>query len=104
LSRHQIRRQSFSDGKIIWCGGPRACRAGGVGLRFAVISGDYCVFSFARVGKSRGTVSDLGVGSYAQGSVAEAGVAVGCVSTSRRYSHATEKASQSGQDRPRTKS
>ena len=35
---------------------------------------------------------------------AEAGVAVGCVSTSRRYSHATEKASQSGQDRPRTKS
>src|SRR5712671_537947 len=46
------------------------------------------------------TVSDLGVGSYAQGAVAEAGVAVGCVSSSRRYSHPSEKATQSGADRP----
>jgi hypothetical protein len=59
------------------------------------------ILDCAKVGKGKRTVSDLGVGSYAQGAVAEAGVAVGCVSTSRRYSHASEKATQSGEDRPR---
>ena len=54
------------------------------------------ILDCAKVGKGKRTVSDLGVGSYAQGAVAEAGVAVGCVSTSRPYSHASEKASQSG--------
>jgi hypothetical protein len=56
------------------------------------------ILDCAKVGKGKRTVSDLGVGSYAQGAVAEAGVAVGCVSTSRRYSHASEKATQSGED------
>src|SRR6267154_294522 len=58
------------------------------------------ILDCAKVGKGKRTVSDLGVRSYAQGAVAEAGVAVGCVSTSRRYSHASEKATQSGEDRP----
>ncbi len=49
------------------------------------------ILDCAKVGKGKRTVSDLGVGSYAQGAVAEAGVAVGCVSTSRPYSRARQR-------------
>jgi hypothetical protein len=50
------------------------------------------IFGRAKVGKGRVTVSDLGVGSYPQGAVAEPGEAEGCVLTSRRYSQALDKA------------